>query len=124
MFSNIEKAVLLNHISEKQYNQIVSEIKKSKILCNNEKSRRSYINNKNKILEKIDCPCGGSYRNVDKRKHCATKKHRLYERQQENETIFIDIDDKIGCALFKEIKTNILKDIEKELDNLEPIKSC
>lgn len=39
------------------------------------KSNRYYYANKDKLLEKIDCPCGGRYDYLHKAKHLKTKKH-------------------------------------------------
>ena len=60
-----------HRIYDKEYNQINKE--KIKI-----KKQEKYNNNKEKLLEKFDCDCGGKYIFNHKKRHIKSKKHQKY----------------------------------------------
>jgi hypothetical protein len=54
------------------------EIKYYTYNTDKEYNNKYYINNKNTLLNKIKCSCGGSYNSLSKSNHLKTKKHNKH----------------------------------------------
>ena len=68
------------------YKRDISEYMRQYYTANKERiaatSKRNYEAKKEKLLEKIDCPCGGRYNRPNRSGHFKTHIHQRYESQQ------------------------------------------